>query len=622
MVKRSLFLAFAWLALAGPARAGDATIAARDLPVGRTRAPAAAQPPTRFDLIGFHWQGPGDVVFRTQSVSGRWSGWTAADTDDNRAGRWHLGNPVWTGASDRVEYRIVGSVLRLRAYYVWSPVEAIPLRRVSIAGSPGIIPRLGWQADESVKRGPPVYAPVLRFAVIHHTAGTNDYQPDQSAAIVRGIELYHVKGNGWKDIGYNFLVDKFGQVFEGRFGGIDRNVVGAHAEGFNRGSVGVSVLGNYGSHGISAAAERSLVKLLAWRLDVAHADPLSTLTWASGGNPRFPAGVPVFLRAISGHRDTGFTDCPGNAFYRQLPRITSEVAATGLPKLYAPSVQGKLGGPVVFQARLSSALHWTVTVTDQSRKVVASGSGTGTTVSWTWSSAGAAVGRYAWTINAGPAVRPAGGTIGTTLPPPGLPVLAGLSVMPPFISPNGDGVADAATISYTLGERASVTATVADESGAIVATLFADQRQSPRLISFTWAADGIADGRYTLKVSARGDDGRTASAQAAVLVDRTLASLAVSPAAFTPGNGATMAITFTLATAARVSVQIAQNGQPVAAVFSGQLDAGPQQVTWDGTTPSGPASPGHYDVLVTVTDQLGDISESTGFDVSSAPPPS
>ena len=121
-------------------------------------------------------------------------------------------------------------------------------------------------------------------------------------------------------------------------------------------------------------------------------------------------------------------------------------------------------------------------------------------------------------------------------------------------------------------------------------------------------------------MSARGDDGRTASAQAAVLVDRTLALLAVSPAVFTPGNGATMAITFTLATAAQVSVQIAQNGQPVAAVFSGQLDAGPQQVTWDGTTPSGPAPPGHYDVLVTVTDQLGDISESTGFDVSSAPP--
>ena len=74
----------------------------------------------------------------------------------------------------------------------------------------------------------------MYFAVVHHTAGSNSYTAAQSAAIVRAIELYHVKGNGWNDIGYNFLVDKYGQVFEGRIGGIERNVVGAHAEGFNR----------------------------------------------------------------------------------------------------------------------------------------------------------------------------------------------------------------------------------------------------------------------------------------------------------------------------------------------------------------------------------------------------
>src|SRR5207253_6993904 len=117
----------------------------------------------------------------------------------------------------------------------------------------------------------------VHFAIVHHTAGTNSYTEAQSAAIVRGIELYHVKGNGWNDIGYNFLVDKYGQVFEGRYGGMERPVVGAHAMGFNTGSVGVAVIGNYGDSGISVAARASLVRLLAWRLDVAHVDPASRL---------------------------------------------------------------------------------------------------------------------------------------------------------------------------------------------------------------------------------------------------------------------------------------------------------------------------------------------------------
>ena len=74
---------------------------------------------------------------------------------------------------------------------------------------------------------------------------------------MRGIEVYHVKGNGWNDIGYNFLVDRYGQVFEGRYGGIDRNVVGAHAEGFNTGSAGVALIGNYQSATPTAAQRRA-----------------------------------------------------------------------------------------------------------------------------------------------------------------------------------------------------------------------------------------------------------------------------------------------------------------------------------------------------------------------------
>src|SRR5204863_533710 len=83
----------------------------------------------------------------------------------------------------------------------------------------------------------------------------------------------------WNDIGYNFLIDKYGQVFEGRYGGVDKNVIGAHAEGFNTGSIGVALIGSYQTTAPTAAEKTALVNLLAWRLDLAHVDPLSSVTF-------------------------------------------------------------------------------------------------------------------------------------------------------------------------------------------------------------------------------------------------------------------------------------------------------------------------------------------------------
>src|ERR671936_1788015 len=399
----------------------------REVPLHGGRTLAGTAP--RFDMVGLHWRGSGSVDFRTRSAAGRWSAWhraapeaedvpNAGTAEARAAHGWRLGNPYWTGQSNRIAYRLHGSVTRLRAYFIESPDERIPLRRLSIAGSPPIISRLAWGANEAIRRAPPQYAPTLQFALVHHTAGTNSYTRAQSAAIVRGIEVYHVQGNGWNDIGYNFLVDKYGQVFEGRYGGIDRNVVGAHAQGFNTGSVGVALLGTYTRATASPAALRSLDALLAWRLDLAHVDPRSALTYLSGGNPRFGAGVPVFLRAISGHRDTGYTSCPGNALYRQLPAIARGTALIGLPKLYAPTVTGRVPGKVRFRARLSSPLPWVVTVTDTRGTILGSATGTTAAVSWAWDARAYARGKYFWTISAGTGVRPVGGTLGGTAPPP------------------------------------------------------------------------------------------------------------------------------------------------------------------------------------------------------------
>jgi hypothetical protein len=624
-------LAFVCLfAFPATAWAGQATIVSQDMPIGVTRATAAAVAPSRFDLVGFQWQGSGRVLVRTRSLVGRWSVWRPVSPEDDRpdAGSsetklrrsWRLGSPYWVGPSDRIAYHLIGDVRRLRAWYVWSPVERSALRKVSMAGSPQIVPRSAWKADEGIKRAPPRYAKGVYFAIVHHTAGSDNYGPDATPAIVRGIELYHVRANGWNDIGYNFLVDKYGRVFEGRAGGVDRNVIGAHAEGFNTGAVGVAVIGNYSATSISPAAEHALASLLAWRLDVAHVDPLGFVTWMSGGNPKYQSGTRVLLRAISGHRDTGFTSCPGTTLYSKLPDLAHEVAAIGLPKLYAPAVRGVLGGPVRFTARLSAAGSWAVTVRSAAGRPVARGAGNSLAVSWTWNSAGVAPGRYVWTIEAGPDTRPARGTIGQAAqPPPPAALLAGLTVDPGVISPDGDGIADFTTISYSLGARAAVTATVTDASGAVVATLFTSQLQGARRQSFPYGAEGLPDGAYRLTVSAVAQDGRSQQATAVFSVDRTLSGLALTTAVLTPngdGSDDTIGIGFTLAVAADVTVQIEQSGSMVATVFAGPLLAGNSQVFWDGTTATGPAPDGAYDAVVLVKGPFGQTRHAASFTIA------
>jgi N-acetylmuramoyl-L-alanine amidase len=528
-MKALLAAAVALLAAPGLARGADASLAVREVPLHGARALAAAQSPGRFDLVGLHWRGTGSVSFRTRGLSGRWSPWQSAapEAEDGpdpgtaeaaRARGWKLGNPWWTGGATRIEYRAGGGVTRLRAYFVRSSALGVPPRTLSVASSPAIVPRLGWKANEKIRRAAPVYAPSVRVALVHHTAGSNSYSRSQSAAIVRAIEVYHVRGNGWNDIGYNFLVDKYGQVFEGRYGGMQRAVVGAHAQGFNTGSVGVALLGSYGSSAPSAAALRSLESLLAWRLDLAHVDPRSTLTYLSGGNPRFAAGVPVFLRAISGHRDTGFTSCPGGVLYARLPAVARVTAATGLPKLYAPSVRGAVPGLVRFRARLSTPLAWTVTVTDSLGAVVGTGAGLSASVDWTWDARALVPGRFAWRIAAGPTLRSASGTIGAGPKPPPLRITEA-SVYPPAISPNGDGVDDAATVAYTLSLPATVTATLTDAAGTPLATLFTEPKPLGRQ-SFVFTADTIPDGLYRIVLTAEAASGARVEATVEVVVAR------------------------------------------------------------------------------------------------------
>jgi N-acetylmuramoyl-L-alanine amidase-like protein len=621
---RVLIAAAAAFLVSPGAASGGASLTMREVPLHGQRTLAAGEPP-RFDLVGLHWRGSGSVEFRTRSLRGRWSPWRQAapeaedlpDADSSEASLargWRLGNPYWTGPSDRIAYRLRGPVARLREYFVQSAAPRIPLRRLTIANSPPLLTRLSWGANESIRRAPPSYATSVQFGIVHHTAGSNSYTAAQSAAIVRGIEVYHVKGNGWNDIGYNFLVDKYGQVFEGRFGGVDRNVIGAHAEGFNTGSTGVALLGTYGSTGPSAAAKAALANLLAWRLDLAHVDPLSTVNWISGGNARFASGMPVTLRAVSGHRDTGFTSCPGAALYAQLGAIARQAAAAGLPKLYAPSVQGTLGGQVRFQAQLTAVLPWTVLVTDAAGLPVASGAGTSQALDWTWDASTAVQGQYNWTISAGDTVRPATGTVGAK--PVALTIKA-VTATPRTITPDGDGQTDSSSISYTLSTPATVTAALRSPDGRQLAVLFTQQRQ-PGKQSFKFAAAGIADGRYEILLSAS-DGATTATAVVPVLVDRTVRRFAAIPRAVSPnGDGVRddVSFAFELTRAATVKLNIAQAGKTITTVYSAVLAPGVQTVGWSGAG----SRDGKYAGVLTATNDVGVVSHSALFRIDTVRP--
>ncbi|MGY1896039.1 N-acetylmuramoyl-L-alanine amidase [Nocardia gipuzkoensis] len=204
-------------------------------------------------------------------------------------------------------------------------------------GGPSVITRAQWGADESIRCDQPTYDDHIGGVTVHHTAGRNDYSKSESAGIVRAIYTYHAKTLGWCDIGYNALVDKYGQVFEGRFGGLDRPVQGAHAGGFNENTSGVALMGNYESEQPTEASIEALGAFIGWRAKVAGLDPKGHTTMYSEGTSFTPyaQGEAVRLPIVFAHRDVGNTTCPGDAAYALMDRIRDIAAgAPGAPRTH------------------------------------------------------------------------------------------------------------------------------------------------------------------------------------------------------------------------------------------------------------------------------------------------
>lgn len=358
-----------------------------DLAPGRVVGPLRA--PHRFDLLGAPvaaLRGAG-VEVRARARGGRWSRWSALADHDGHAPdgrRAAMSDPVWFGGADELQLRarrrpprdlalellaIPGAVKRDAArasaraiadggVHVAAPRAVTGDAATPRATQPTIIPRSAWAGNLKPKSSPSMGQ--VQVAFVHHTVNGNTYQPEQSAGIVRAIAEYHMDSNGWSDIGYNFLVDRYGQIFEGRAGGIDRPVIGAQAVGWNSFSTGIAIIGTFESEAAPDAALNAVAALIRWKLalhGVATAGTVSLVSSGGAGN-RWAKGATVAMNRVSGHQDGCSTDCPGRTLYGQLPNLRSRVGGSAAAppttlSLTVPSTLVPYGGSLSVSGRLA-----------------------------------------------------------------------------------------------------------------------------------------------------------------------------------------------------------------------------------------------------------------------------
>jgi len=318
----------------------------------------ALRAPRRFDLVGAEWRrGSGALWLRGRRATGRWSRWVqlGASEERSRGGFAHATEPVWAGGDDYVQLRGTRPLSGLHLSFVNAHVPSATAARVRKSqvtlpsgAQLAITPRAGWGASRCKPRKTAGYGTV-DLAFVHHTDSINGYSRSESASVVLGVCLFHRNVNRWNDIGYNYLVDRYGQVFEGRAGGLEAPVVGAQAGGFNLFSTGIAAIGTYSSVRFPAAGINSMAALLAWKFSQLGIPAVGTATVPSDGGPFTPfrKGTPVTLNHISGHRDADSTACPGSALYRQLPALRARVTQLEGPVsgLQLGSLQPKVAYP-------------------------------------------------------------------------------------------------------------------------------------------------------------------------------------------------------------------------------------------------------------------------------------
>lgn len=625
-----------------------------------------------FTMVGVVCDAPSDGVpvvlrLRTGTDGETWGPWREAPLevgggpgdDSGGTARAYI-DPIWTGEARFVQVSATGDAAGAERRLTGARVVVIDptgsagaasavtgtIRRLvaRVAGvslvpaasaatsAPTIVTRSQWGADESLRKDDPAYATV-KMAFVHHTASGNTYSRADAPALVRGIYAYHTRSLGWDDIGYNFLIDRYGTIYEGRYGGMTRGVVGAHVLGFNTGSTGVSVMGTFTAAPPPEEALTALERLLAWKLGVHGLDPAGTAKLTCGAAEKYAKGTVVAFPVIAGHRHANYTECPGTAFHALLPGIRSDVARrmraaaedlSADADAFSPNGDGVLD-TLAFTADVSPASAWTLTIRDPAGAAVATWSGNGSSVSVTWNGAGASGG----TVPDGAYVAEltaSSGLMATTPSTFGFsvdtvaPRLASATAAPASFSPDGDGQAETATVSYRPTEPCAVRVGILDVEGAVRRWLHGWRTRDARAYAATW--DGAltvggkevaaADGRYRFVVERRDAVGNIARQGCKVTVDRTLGHPTATPVTISPnGDGRRDATTlgFKLTRRATVTITLRLGADVVRTLQLGALGAGACTATWDGMAASGVAlGSGRPVATISATSSLGDTS--------------
>jgi hypothetical protein len=342
--------------------------------------------PADFTMFGFRWNGDGDpgIAVRVSADGSEWGAWTPVpgepdggpDPSTGERTRSGVSAPIWAGDARYVQYRLAYEPDDLTLHFI--NTDALGSSRTAAAVDPrfvsgtttgtttgttdttatdpvprdededrdrdrdrgrdededkedevkvkgvakDIIKRKKWDRKNDCKPRRKSKEGEVDAVVIHHTVNANNYSKNEAADMVLGICRFHRNGNGWDDIGYNFVVDRFGDIYEGRNGGIERANIGAQSLGFNNTTSGIANLGDFDKQKVPKDALKAQAKLIQWLAKVHDFDPSDKAKLkATEDSGEYDKGDKAKVDAISGHQDLVSTDCPGRELYDQLKKL-------------------------------------------------------------------------------------------------------------------------------------------------------------------------------------------------------------------------------------------------------------------------------------------------------------